>query len=215
MIWRRFLTYFAAVVVVSATLAIGEAWFPGFLRIHELRGPAEVRGTSEFSPVEILQAGSLLVSGVLMLGIARRSRTYRVLAIGIGGTSLVFLNRELDYFLDLYVFENFWEALLVTAGALLLTYLFRQQKRLRLGFARAWPSPGLTLMFAGLTVLLGFSLILGQESLWQSMLGDQYVRAGALAGEEFMELAGYLLWLIGNIEFALEIRASRELKVQP
>ena len=161
MIWKRFLTYFVAVLVVAATLAVAEAWFPGFIRIYEFRSPVEVRGTSEFSPVEILQAGCLFVSGVLMLGIARRSRTYRTLAIGIGGTSLLFLNRELDYFLDLYVFENFWEALLVTAGALLLTYLFRQQRRLRLGLARAWPSPGLSLMFAGLTILIAYSMIFG------------------------------------------------------
>jgi hypothetical protein len=40
-----------------------------------------------------------------------------------------------------------------------------------------------------------------------SILGDDYQRVTKLAIEEFIELIGYFLWLIGTIEYTYEARA--------
>ena len=61
-------------------------------------------------------------------------------------------------------------------------------------------------MYAGLVVLIPFSILVGYEPLWKSILGGDYVRVAKLAVEEFTELAGYLLWMAGSIEFVLEVR---------
>ena len=40
-----------------------------------------------------------------------------------------------------------------------------------------------------------------------SILGDDYRRIAKLAVEEFIELIGYFLWLIGTIEYTYQARA--------
>ena len=62
-------------------------------------------------------------------------------------------------------------------------------------------------MFAGAVILFSFSLLVGHEPLWISILGDSYERVAKLAVEEFIELIGYFLWLIGTIEYTYEARA--------
>lgn len=208
MIWQRLLAYFLAILGVTAALTIAGSWYPGALKLHEFPRVTDAYGTSEFSPIELLQLGILIVSGLLLAGVARDSRSFRPLALAIGGTSLILLIRELDYFLDRYLADNLWQALIAVSGALLIAYLYRHQRRFRIGLARAWPSPGLTLLYAGLVVLVPFSLLVGHEALWESILGDAYARVAKLAVEEFIELAGYFLWMAGSIEFVFEVRGS-------
>ena len=200
------MAYFLAILGVTAVLTIAGSWYPGSLRLHEFPGPADAYGTSEFSPIELLQLGILVVSGLLLAGVTRDSRLFRPLALAIGGTAFILLIRELDYFVDRYIVDNLWQALIAACGALLIAYLYRHQRLLRLGLARAWPSPGMTLLYAGLVILVPFSILVGHEPLWQSILGDAYVRVAMLAVEEFIELAGYFLWMAGSIEFVIEVR---------
>ncbi len=204
MIWLRFLGYFLGVLVITGLLTQLEVFYPGSLRIEEFTETTSTFGTSEYSLVEMLQVGLLLTSGLLMAHLARISRSFRTLTIGIGGFALLFLVRELHFFFDRYVADNVWQALFAVSAALLMAYLYRHQRRLSIGFARAWPSPGLTLMFAGLT-LLAFSLIVGHEPLWQAILQEHYARITKLAIEEFIELGAYFLWMAGCIEFAAEV----------
>ena len=48
-----------------------------------------------------------------------------------------------------------------------------------------------------------------------AILGDNYVRVAKLAVEEFIELMGYFLWLIGTIEYAYQSRAITTREPQP
>jgi hypothetical protein len=47
------------------------------------------------------------------------------------------------------------------------------------------------------------------------MLGDAYARIIKLAVEEFIELIGYLLWLIGTIEYVYQSKALMEREPKP
>ena len=78
-----------------------------------------------------------------------------------------------------------------------------------------WPSPGLTLLFAGATINFAFVQIVGHEPLWMAILGDDYQRVVKLAVEEFIELSGYFLWMIGTIEYTYQAKAIAFREPQP
>jgi hypothetical protein len=124
-----------------------------------------------------------------------------------GGLALIFLLHELDYFLDRYVVVNSWRVMIAIAAALIIVYCYRQWRRFRIAWFRVWPSPGLTLYFAGAIVVFAFAPFVSQEALWQSMLGEDYQRIAGVAAEEFIELVGYFLWLIGTIEYVQQAKA--------
>ena len=98
---------------------------------------------------------------------------------------------------------------------MLIAYCFRHLKRLKIALARIWPSPGLTLIYAGALILFAYSMLVGHEPLWQAMLGDAYARIIKIAVEEFIELIGYLLWLIGTIEYVYQSKALATREPKP
>ncbi|MDH3806913.1 MAG: hypothetical protein OEU90_15780, partial [Gammaproteobacteria bacterium] len=56
-------------------------------------------------------------------------------------------------------------------------------------------------------ILFVFVRLVSQEALWMSILGSDYQHIVKTAVEEFIELIGYLLWLIGTIEYTYQARA--------
>lgn len=215
MVWLRYLVYFLAVALVTLALTQMEIASPGSLKLHVVPSPTDVYGTSEYSPVEIIQEIILAVCGMIMAWVARYCPSQRPIAFTLGGMALVFLIRESDYFLDRFVVDNLWQVLVAVFGALLIAYVLRHVKRLRIGLARIWPSPGLTFLFAGALVLFAFMPLVGHEPLWQSILGVEYKRVIKLAIEEFIELMGYYLWMIGTIEYAFQARVIAYRVPQP
>lgn len=213
--WLRYLLYFLSIVFVTWALTRMELASPGSLKFHILLDETDRYGTSEFSPVEIIQAIILGVCGVIMAWIAKYCETQRPMAILFGGLALIFLIRELDYFFDRYVIGNFWQVLIVIAGSLLIAYAYRSRRRLHIALARIWPSPGLTLLFSGAVILFAFVRLVGHEALWMSILGDNYQRIATVAIQEFIELIGYFLWIIGTIEYAFQARAIAGAEPQP
>ena len=207
MAWIRFPIYFVAIAFVTWAITQFELSSPGGLKLHILVNETDVYGTSEYSPVEMIQAIILFACGVIMAWVARYCPSQRPLAIFFGGLALAFLVRELDYFLDRFVIDNLWQVLTAIIGALVIAYTYRHRKRLQIALARIWPSPGLTLLFAGAVILFAFVRLVGHEPLWMSILGDHYLRITKLAVEEFIELIGYFLWMIGTIDYAFQARA--------
>lgn len=215
MAWFRYLLYFLLIALITWLLTQLEVAYPGSLRLHQFVDDSDVLGTSEFSPIEMMQPLLLLICGLLMTWVAQNCPSQRPLAILFGGLTLTFIVRELDYFLDRYVADNAWQLLIGVAGSLVIVYTFRQRRRLLIALARIWPSPGLALLFAGAVILFAFVQLVGHEPLWQAILGDQYRRVAKLAIEEFIELIGYLLWLVGAIEYALEARSIAMREPEP
>lgn len=213
--WLRYLFYFIAIAFVTWALTQMELASPGSLKLQVMLSDSDLFGTSEFSPVEIIQAIILAVCGVIMAWVAKHCVSQRPMAILFGGMALIFFIRELDYYLDRYVADNFWQVLIVVAGSLLIAYTYRSRRRLQIALARIWPSPGLTLLFSGAVILFAFVRLVGHEPLWMAILGDDYRRIIKLAVEEFIELIGYFLWMIGTIEYAFQARAIAVSEPQP
>ncbi len=215
MAWIRYVAYFIAITLITWALTKMELSSPGSLKFHVLLSETDVHGTSEFSPVEIIQAIILAACGAILFWVARYCPSQRPIAVLFGGMALAFLIRELDYFLDRYLVDNLWQALIVVIGALVIVYTYRHRLRLQIALARIWPSPGLTLLFAGAIILFVYVRFIGHEPLWMSIAGDEYRRVIKLAVEEFIELSGYLLWMVGTIEYALQARAIAYREPQP
>ena len=215
MVWIRYVAYFVAIAFITWALTQMELASPGSLKLHILPNQTDVYGTSEYSPVEIIQAIILAACGGIMYWVARYCPSQRPIAIPFGGMALAFMIRELDYFLDRWVADNFWQVLIAIIGALVIVYTYRHRRRLRIALARLWPSPGLTLLFSGAVILFAFVRLVGHEPLWMAILGDDYRRVIKLAVEEFIELSGYFLWMIGTVEYAFQARAIAYREPQP
>jgi hypothetical protein len=213
MAWLRYVLYFLAVAFLTWLLTSMEIWSPGSLKLHVMR-EGDVLGTSEFSPIEIIQPLILAICALLMLWVMRTYPPQRPLAAVFGGLAVVFAIRECDYFLDRYLVDNLWQVLVAISAAVIIAYAYRNRRRLRIALVRIWPSPGLTLLFAGALELFVFSILIGHEPLWMSILGDHYQRVFKLALEEFIELMGYFLWLIGSFEYAWQARSMASAEPQ-
>jgi hypothetical protein len=207
MVLIRYITYFVAVAVVTYLLTLLEIASPGALRLQTFSGPGDVLGTSEYSPIETIQSLILIACGSLLAWTARHCPPQRPIAIMFGGLALIFLLRELDYFLDTYIADNFWQVMTGVVLALIIVYCYRNWRRLRIAWFRVWPSPGLTLFFAGAIVVFACTTFLGHEPFWQAVLGEQYQRLVKLTVEELIEYTGYTLWMIGTIEYTYQARA--------
>lgn len=206
MTWLRYVAYFLLITLVMWVLTALEVNYPGSLKLHTLREPGDVLGTSEYSVIEMMQPLILAVCGMLMAVVARHYPLQRPLALPFGGMAAIFIVRELDYFFDRWVADNFWQIIMAVIAALVIAYLVRQRRRLQFALARVWPSPGLVLLFAGAVILFSFVRFVGHEPLWQAIMGEDYKRVVKLGLEEFIELVGYFFWLIGSFEYAWQVR---------
>lgn len=215
MVLIRYTLYFFGVAFVTWALTQLEISSPGGLRLQVFTHVDDRLGTSEFSPVEMLQPAMLLMCGLMFAWVAQHCLQQRPVALIFGGVCAIFTIREMDYFADRMIVDNFWQAPAAVIAALTIVYGWRHRKRAHVAWARMWPSPGLTLIFAGALVHFAFAPFVGHEPLWQAALGDDYRRVVKLAVEEFIELIGYFLWLIGTAEYWWQARAQAEKEPPP
>ena len=210
----RYILYFFGVAIITWLLTQLEISSPGSLKLHIYPNPADTLGTSEYSPVEIIQPGILAICGLLLAWVALNCPSQRPVAFLFGGTAIAFFIRELHFFLD-RIADNLWQVLVAVPVALVITYTYRHRRRFRIAWGRVWPSPGLAILFSGAIIMFAFVQIVSNENLWMAILGDHYRRVVKLSVEEFMELAAYYLWLIGTIEYTYQARVIAMREPQP
>jgi hypothetical protein len=215
MAWPRYIAYFVGITLLTWMLMQVEISSPGSLALHVISSPADQLGTSEFSPIEFAQALILVVCGLLMAWVANYCPSQRPIAFPFGGIALAFLISELNYFLSEYLIDNLGQVLIAIVSALVIVYTYRVRRRLWIAWGRVWPSPGLAMIFAGAVILFAFVRLVSQESVWMSILGSDYQRVIKVAVEEFIELLGYLFWLVGTIEYTYQARAIAYREPQP
>jgi len=207
MAWLRYIVYFFGLALITWTLTQLEISFPGSMQLQVLVDGGHAPGGSEFSPLQFVQPCMLCICGLLMLWVAQHCPSQRPIALPFAGIALAFLLRELDHFMDRYLVDNLWLVLFAITGALLITYVYRHSRRMKVAWARVWPSPAMALLFAGALVRFAFVTQVGQESLWRAVLGTDYVPVVEFAVQELTELLSYLLWLIGTIEYVIQAKA--------
>ena len=214
-VWPRYIIYFLGIALITWLLTRLEISFPGSLKLHVFAFEGDTLGTSEYSPIELMQPLILSLCGLLLLWVAQNCPSQRPIAYPGAGLALAFLIRECDYFLDRFLIDNLWQFLIAITLAFVIAFTYRARRRLGIALARIWPSPGLALWFAGAVILFAFVQLVGHEPLWKAIAGDHYQRVVKLAVEEFIELIGYFLWLVGTIEYTYQARAIAYREPQP
>jgi len=194
----RYLAYALGVSLVTMLIMLLGARLPGGLQFDR-----EVSGmvTSELSPVELLQNLLLIFCASVFGWIAFRDRLRRPMAVGFGMLFIIFLIRELDFFLDVYLLDNLWQVLCAVLLSVVVVYGVRNHDRYSQGWRRSWPSAGLALIIGGVILLIPFAQLIGHEALWNIILDDDYVRVVKVASEELIELGAYAIITIGTVEF--------------
>ena len=76
----RYLLYFLGVGFFTWLLAALEISSPGSLRLQLYMNPGDTLGTSEYSPIEIIQPGILVISGLLYTWVAVNCPSQRPIA---------------------------------------------------------------------------------------------------------------------------------------
>ncbi|MEM1439953.1 MAG: hypothetical protein AAF545_13170 [Pseudomonadota bacterium] len=207
----RLLVYLAGLALMTFALVAIERFTETGLRMLVASPLAATLGTSEYSLVEWLQIALLAVIAGLSWWAAQLSRMQRVLATLGFAVACAAIIRELDLFLDRFLFDHAWQLLVAVVGVAAIVSGVRNRRALVAGWTRALREPGLALMVLGISIVTVFANALGNEGLWQSLMGDDYVRVAKVATEELTELAGYWLWLVGQIEFTLSCKMQHRM----
>lgn len=215
MAWPRYILYFFGIASAIWMLTQVEIAFPGSLQLQEFADTGDTAGHGASSPLYIVQPLLLMICVALLAWVANYCPSQRPIAVPFGGVALAFLLRELDELKMRYLADNLSQVLIAIVGALMITYVYRHRRRMKICWARVWPSPGIALIFAGALIEFAFAPLAGREPLWQSVLGADTATTVATAVRQFIELLGYLLWLIGTIEYVYQARAIAYREPQP
>lgn len=154
----------------------------------------------EQSLTEWLQIVCAIISALCFLLVARFDRVLRPAAAMLVALCTMMSIREMDFLLDVHVFDGAWQ-LLVTAVLIGVSlYLWRKPESVS-GSIRAYvQQPSVGLLLSGFLVLFVFSRLFGRESFWQGVMGERYQRVVKNIAEEGTETMGYGLIMIAAIE---------------
>ena len=205
----RYLLYTLAVLLLTGYFAWAEISEPGSLKLLVFESSEDQLGTSEYSPIELIQPVMLMTCMLLFAWVAKDVPSQRPIAFLFGGIAFSGTVRELDLFLDRAVADNFWQLPVGLAAALVIVYTLRNRRRFKVAWLKIWPSAGLSLLYAGALIEFVFAQLIGHQPLWQAIAGDGYQRIVKVTVEELIELMGYCIWVIGSIEYALQARNLR------
>ena len=89
MAWIRYLLYFVTITLITWLLTWLEVTYPGSLRLQEFADASDTLGTSEFSPLEIMQSMILIACGLMIvrnsLQLERYQQGFELSALVYGG----------------------------------------------------------------------------------------------------------------------------------
>lgn len=161
----------------------------------------------EWSLVELTQEGFLAASVAAFVRLAlRRPEDRRFAVLAAAFFASMFL-REMDELLDL-IAHGFWKYPVTALVAGALGWASRDWRAALSGLVRFLTSRAGTVMTIGLVLLLFYSRLMGMTSLWNGLLGDQYIRIFKNAIEETTELLGYTFILAASLGYvAQRVRA--------
>ena len=142
----------------------------------------------------------LLAGSGLLLAQAARARSSASLGL-LAVLPWMALVRELDGWFD-QAWHGAWK---LPFAALLLPWAlaaWRMRSRVSAELGARLQERASGLILAGAWTVLIASRLLGQQRIWSSALGEQYLRVVPRGVEELCELVGYLLLALGALDFA-------------
>ncbi len=165
---------------------------------------------TETSYVELGQLTLLLFSAMVAASLWVGTKA-RALGAFLAAMLIAALVRELDYFLDKWFFDGAWQVLMSVFLATSLWVIWPRRKELGSQLRMLSGHLSFGVMFAGASIVLGFSRLFGRGAFWEQLMGPNFDRSVKNMAEESIELLGYTLLAIGVVECVLAFRRRREL----
>lgn len=163
---------------------------------------------TEYSFSQLGQSLALL-AGILAAGLLLYRSVLPQLGFLVAALLTCALVRESDSFLD-YVVDGLWQAIVAAILIAVAIQLRSQRKAIQDQVALLGNHFSFGLMLAGFSIVMGFSRVFGRGDMWQAIMGENYNKTIKYFAEESVELMGYVILIIGVIEFS--IAASRRFR---
>lgn len=197
---RTIIYFLLAAVLASAVL------FGLWLDVHVLQDKL-----GEISVTEILQEGMLALIVGIHFKLVNDSAFMRNCNLLIGGFFLAMLIRELDALFD-FISHGSWVWFALISSLSVMAYTARHYRKTLAELSRYPLTPHYGMMISGLLCILVFSRLFGMHALWDSVLGDEYLRIVKNMVEEGAESFGYTLCLTSSIAYYFyQLRSERSL----
>ena len=164
----------------------------------------------ETSLTETLQDVFTFCSALVFFSCAYFSKPLRQACILLGALMLMMFIRESDAALDQYLFDGAWQVL-VSVVLLCTGFILRKEVKESYFSLRCFSqTSSFGFVTTGLVIILAFSRMMGRSEIWQSLLGEAYLRAVKNIVEEGTELLGYSIVMIAAVELYVFVRAVQK-----
>ena len=161
---------------------------------------------SEETLTEHMQDILTLLSSILFFYASRINSQLKIACVLLATLTAMMFVREFDTYLDMYVFDGAWQAIVYSILACIFVYLITKRGTIFSSIQAYSQTPSYGICLSGLVTLLAFSRMMGKGAFWHSIMGDDYVRVVKNIVEEGIETLGYTLILISAFELVLLCR---------
>ncbi|MEL0633092.1 hypothetical protein V6237_09945 [Pseudoalteromonas carrageenovora] len=161
---------------------------------------------SEETLTEHMQDILTMLSSILFFYASRINSQLKIACVLLATLAAMMFVREFDTYLDMYVFDGAWQAIVYSILACMFVYLITKRGTIFSSIQAYAQTPSYGICLAGLVTLLAFSRMMGKGAFWHAVMGDNYVRIVKNIVEEGIETLGYTLILISAIELVLLCR---------
>ncbi len=161
---------------------------------------------SEETLTEHMQDILTLLSSILFFYASRINSQLKIACVLLATLTAMMFVREFYTYLDMYVFDGAWQAIVYSILACIFVYLITKRGTIFSSIQAYSQTPSYGICLSGLVTLLAFSRMMGKGAFWHSIMGDSYVRVVKNIVEEGIETLGYTLILISAFELVLLCR---------
>jgi hypothetical protein len=158
---------------------------------------------SEQSYTEFGQSFLLILSCGLLLYLYRTQSPVRYTALLLLGLLSAAFFREQDVYFENYLGNGTWQIPVYTLLIVVLTTIWKNRHSFARELTLYTHSTAFGVFLGGLLTTFVFSRLYGRKTFWYSVMGEDYFRAVKNAGEECLELYGYLFLFISCVELAI------------
>ena len=161
---------------------------------------------SESGAIELTQV-ALLISASMLLLRPRHGRPAASIFVLAGLLLLTMVVRELDGMFD-RIYHGAWKVPAYAIVAWAGWHFLQRMEEVSSQWHRLKKTRGVGVFMAGLFVVLIQSRLLGQQSVWQGALQENYIRHAPRLVEELCELGGYGIILVSAIDLRTSYSAG-------
>ena len=125
---------------------------------------------SEYSLTEMLQSVFVLISGVLFFLSARLNVLLKPVSLSLAALMLMIFIRELDFYLDAFVFDGAWQTIVFIVLVVTSIYLWKARSAFDEAVEHYSQLMSNGFLVCGLVIVLVFSRLMGREYFGRASL---------------------------------------------